>query len=795
MNLLELPAFQHYRFLSESHSNCDLTFSQYLRLKRHKAWLACVDGTFNRSDGLAQVVSAWSEFADSCIQETCEHVAGQLNFYSDYAVLALGKLGSKELNLSSDVDLIFATEDSSSVATKFFREVVRLLSERTELGFCFRVDIDLRPGGTQGPMFNNLAQIEDYYGNFGEAWERMAFVRCRAVHGSSSYIDSLLHILRRFTYRKHLDYSLLEDFKITRAKVLALPDAKPTSTSLNIKLSPGGIREVELFIHSLMVIHGGKNSAIRTTSTESAIMNLVDIEVISVVDGDFLRGHYWKLRRLENAIQAKEDSQTHQLLKEDFSILTHFELSWDSLMEDMKTAHRLVGTLLGTNVQLESPIPETLQEQIKWLEHHGVNWNSVEDLWTELFKTPFFSRNRERDHHFRQRFLTEQIRLMLRVPHGLNIGLPRLLSLLRAIKSKPGFYYSFAQQERLHNQLSQIILSSETLANLIVHRPELLDSFFFNQVEIQSEDPEELAAQLLDYKLINTIHSSLDFIKDPSSAKLEVLSSNLSKTADFIAGTLLRFANSEFNTKLNILCLGKWACKELGIKSDLDFIFITEEPPSVADLKAARRFLQLLTGLQRGGVLYATDLRLKPTESASPLVAEYAAVLDFLSTKAAPWEIEAYSKGRFLHPYPGLDSSEPPFFKAIKSRHLSPIDMESLKEIQFKLYQKKTANLDEMIKYSRGGLLEIELAAQCASWQSLLFPPHPTLQTTIEGLALAQSQVPRQKSWFKLLENYYLLRVSEQLVLLGLLPTCDVKNLLAQNDALLQQLDPRRGSN
>src|SRR5690606_4306300 len=161
----------------------------------------------------------------------------------------LGKLGANELNLSSDIDLMIVTEEMPRQEQfRAARQFVARLSEGGPSGFCFRVDLDLRPGGQFSPLSCSATQLQDYYWSLGETWERLALVRFRAVCGEKATIQQVEDIVRRYCYRKHLDYGLLEDLKKLRSQI---HHHHFNAKAVNLKLVPGGIRDIELFVHAL----------------------------------------------------------------------------------------------------------------------------------------------------------------------------------------------------------------------------------------------------------------------------------------------------------------------------------------------------------------------------------------------------------------------------------------------------------------------------------------------------------------------------------------------------------------
>jgi glutamate-ammonia-ligase adenylyltransferase len=282
------------------------TVADRIRLKRHETWLRCALATFHERATAADVCRFWSAQADDLIREAWREAKGS----DTMAILALGKLGSEELNLSSDVDLVFVRGDNDPLEQKPIREFQALLNDATESGFALRVDLTLRPGGRSTSLLPSASEFEYHYGYHGEMWERLAYVRMRVLQGDATLVKSIEEFTRKFSFRKHLDYTLLEDLKALRTKIRSEKfETRPNA--FHLKLGIGGIRELELFVHALQVIHGGRHPHLRTHSTTEGLKRIKTLGVLPGAECDFLLESYWYLRELENRLHAYEDQQTY----------------------------------------------------------------------------------------------------------------------------------------------------------------------------------------------------------------------------------------------------------------------------------------------------------------------------------------------------------------------------------------------------------------------------------------------------------------------------------------------------
>jgi len=243
-----------------------------------------------------------------------------------FAVLGFGKLGARELNYSSDVDLVFVHEaegdpsrggsrgslPTPGYCTRLAERTAKLLTEVTEDGFVFRVDLRLRPDGMNGPITNSLLGTLQYYEALGQTWERAALFKARPVGGDRDLGAQLLAELEPFIYRRTLDYTMIADLERMKARVEEQEQGKGRSER-NVKLGPGGIREVEFLVQSFAMVHGGKDRRLRERSTLALLRVLVEVGLLPRADGDALARAYGWLRRVEHALQIDEDRQVHVL--------------------------------------------------------------------------------------------------------------------------------------------------------------------------------------------------------------------------------------------------------------------------------------------------------------------------------------------------------------------------------------------------------------------------------------------------------------------------------------------------
>ncbi len=783
-------------------------FSEDLRNERNQIWNRLAAAAKCNSASPLEICFSWSEAANiilakafiQCFGEfldlDVEDLESAKNHEKKIALFAFGKLGAMELNLSSDVDLLLVAEETSEDLLVSLRKFQKLLNDRTHLGYVFRLDFDLRPGGKQGPLIPSLEQLRDYYGNYGETWERLAFVRLRPICGDQNIINDVMGFSKKFSYRRHLDFTLFEDLKNLRAKIQDHYWARSQANIIDLKLGVGGIRDVELFAHALQVVHGGKDQGLQLRSTSEALFQLQQKNLLPLEEAAFLEKHYWNLRMLENFVQAQDDQQTH-LIKIDETYPDFISDSLRNITTDMKQCDQIVRTLLG-----ESPIEQSLDNIIEnELTDIGMDQQEIEELWQEILSQEVLSHHRTRDESARKAFLNEFMIFLKEQGGDRHRGLLFLRDFVRGTRAKATFFSMLLREKALMKKLAWLFGHSAYLSKILCNRPELLDSFIYRSQHDHSADMGQLLEELAEKKLLSELISGSQFLEDKN---LHELMRNLTDTADSIASILLAAIKKDFPSSIEILALGKWGGQELGFRSDLDFIFVITGEPVENDYKVAKRFISRITESHRGGNIFSVDMRLSPSGMAGPLVIPLHDLQDYLASEAQAWERQAYLKGRWI------GYSGPNLKLSFLSRGLKNTELQELDRIRLELISK--SNFPNL-KLSEGGLIDIEFAAQTF----LLNSRNEIFQRTETESFISEWG----DSALQLMHNYVRLRQIEQMFqlvasentvelnrnhqsfqALGLVLGQDSESLvkevelnLSNNIEILKSLDPRRQSN
>lgn len=771
------PAVDRYRALIQQRT--DDRHRQF-KLKRHRAWLRCAAALFYNTASDENVCRWWSQQSDQLLLEAAELVGLDT---TKVAVFALGKLGAEELNLSSDIDLIFVRsnheqqsvqEDCSAELTRAVQNLIQFLSENDEFGFCYRVDVSIRPGGRSGPLISTIDGFENHYGYYGETWERLALVRLRGLFGPSDVLSQIQSFATQYTYRKRIDLGLLDELRLLLSRIRMEQSERQAKFGakegrLHLKLDPGGIREIELLVHALLVIHGGRNPELRTHLTSDAIRRLVALGSgsLSPEDGELLRKSYWSLRAIENRLQCENDEQTYWLeCVRSPNQCTEVQTVFDSvigLSERLLPAERM-STTVNANELCALGISDTAAERIT----------------KEVDAIELYARNRERALSERNAFFRSFLDCLKGADRSqIELALDTLIDFLKSARAKSSLFSLLAQNLELVRKLALLFSNSPYGSSLLIRRPELLDGILFRRAAPASEEVETRLMQLQETHQIHEVIATLHLLDRSGS---EGPSQSASVLADSIATEVMKEACQATGADdIHIVALGKWGGLELGIRSDLDFVLVSSNPPDEDQHRACRRFLNWIQSI------YPIDLRLRPSGSAGPILISQDALLDYLAGPAMAWERQSWLRMRTLPIVPIANSvqstklgvDDPLRIKVLQvilGRGLSESDKAELIKIQNLLLQplpQLTGDLASVpavdLKLSRGGLTEIEFAGQISHFK--LGPQSPLLNHKLETFSNRLFlQSLRDQAFFlsneeiaELSQTYEWLRTIEQL--------------------------------
>jgi glutamate-ammonia-ligase adenylyltransferase len=575
-----------------------------------------------------------------------------------FSVISLGKLGGQELNYSSDIDLMFIyggngeTDGAASLSNKEFykkvaNEYTALLSAYTAEGQCYRVDLRLRPDGTLGEVCHSTEGAQVYYAQRARDWEKQMLIKARLSAGEREPGAALLEFVEPLIYQSSLDFGAVEVVSETRQRISEKMAARRGSANgLDIKLMPGGIRDIEFLVQCLQRLHGGREQWVRHGGSMIALFRLRDKGLLS--DGEYARlaAAYQLLRCLEHRLQMDEDRQTHTLPSD----VQQLEL----------LARKMPGDGTGASHSAEW-LRQTLDE-------HRANVQEIYDRVIHAQKplyykdaTPAVSQEEEVETSppasNLTRFLDERApQLAEAVANaGLHRGRERFEHFLEKAFANPEILGRLEGNPKLSAQVLDIFEHSPYFADDLLRYPELLEEIAqpFELMEMPLPDGAALRRfyrrQMLRIQTESILHAAPIF-------------STLSRTsllADSVIGETYRIALTEATPPANpaytpfdqmmIVALGRLGMGEFDLGSDADLVFVI--PDADAEEHAfwtaiAERMIQILSAYTGEGVMFTVDTRLRPNGREGDLVQTEGAYKTYFASHAEAWEGITYMKSR-----------------------------------------------------------------------------------------------------------------------------------------------------
>ncbi len=693
-------------------------------------------------------------------------------------VIGMGKLGGGELNVSSDIDLVFVypeegeTSGPRSISNhEYFDRLGRKLSAAigaiTENGYVFRVDMRLRPYGESGPLAMSLAMLENYFITQGREWERYAWIKARVVCGNRG--KELMQLARPFVFRKYLDYAAFNSMRGLHGQVHQ--EVQRRDMSENIKLGPGGIREIEFIAQVFQLIRGGRESGLRIRPTCAVLRQLVDLNLLPEQAAGELQDAYVFLRNLEHRLQYLDDDQTQSLPKneQDRALIAKAMgfAGFDAFLRQLDT-HRARVSLHFEQVFAAPQITShpllalwegtfTDEEAVKQLA--GLGYRNPQQIVLRL-------KNIRHSSRYRQMPATTQSRLDALMPAMIeaaasfgDAALERLLLLTESIGRRESYLALLLEYPQVLQSLTKLCGASSWAAQYLAQHPLVLDELLDPRTLYSPPDWPRLQAVLSAQLLDADIERQMDILRQFHHAQvfrlvaqdlagllaLETLSDHLSDLADLILKWVLRLCWEGLHQKhcddpyFAIIGYGKLGGKELGYASDLDLIFLyDDEHPEAQAVYArlAQRINTWLTSYTGAGILYDTDLRLRPDGAGGLLVSGIAAFSEYQRLHAWVWEHQALTRGRFVAGNQQVGDRFEVIRKEVlcAKRDLAKLRSEILNMRSKMLEAHPNASGLFDLKHDRGGIIDVEFIVQ---FLVLGYAhAHPVLTGNIGNLAL-----------------------------------------------------------
>lgn len=753
-------------------------------LHRDLCGLASLDEVFATMTGLADTCIAAS--AAEALRRA-EAVHGSPAGGDTLVVAALGKLGGCELNVSSDVDLVFlhAGEGETSGPRRvshheFFaaagRTLIALMSEVNEHGPAFRVDMRLRPFGISGPPVTSLPALEDYVIGHARPWERYAWMKARIVAGPAAGVDE---VIQPFVYRRYLDYGMLDALRELHGRIAEA--ARERRKVDDIKVGAGGIREIEFAAQLIQMIRGGRDPGLRTTSTRAALAAIEERGLMQPGRTRTLLAAYAFLRRLEHRLQYYDDQQTQALPRDpehqaaiaeamDFASWPELlgaldghralvQEAFDALFEKgakpaAPSAARLAASLFDPQA---TPDPELIAETLA-----GAGITEPASVAARLIEYTRSRRYRSLSASSRAKVerLLPQVVAAAAAEGGTDAVASRLMELVEAIDRREAYYSLLVENPQVLGRAARLMARSAWASRLLGRHPILLDELTRDARSFAATDwaaeraslGRECAAlagdveRLLDHLRHYKQRQVLRFTMADLEGELPVMA--LSDELSALADTILDVTLAEARRNVGVggdgagFCAvgyGKLGGKELGYGSDLDIVFLYDESMAGQAENLARvatRVNNWMTALTPAGVLYDIDLRLRPDGNKGLMVGSIAAFRDYQLARAWTWEHQALTRARACAGDPALGAR----FEALRDEILAmPRERGKLfgeiLEMRERMRKEHRRGRDapsrdqapaEDIKHVAGGIIDLEFCVQALVL--LHGPAHPQLR-------------------------------------------------------------------
>ncbi len=698
-------------------------------------------------------------------------------------VLGMGKLGAWELNYSSDIDLIFAYAEDGVLQdrkattygeffTRLGRSLVKVLDQVTADGFVFRTDLRLRPFGDSGPLVMTFDGMEAYYQTQAREWERYAMIKARQVAGDFNTGPQLMAMLQPFVYRRYLDYGAFEELRTLKFKITE--ELKRKDRMENVKLGPGGIREVEFIGQAFQLIRGGQNKSLQQREILKILEVLGTLGAIAKETSQQLIASYCFLRRVENHIQQYQDQQTHDLPTDPkVRAILAYSLgfaNWEDFKTELDAVRQFVQSVFDDVFSVSQQVNGNQESQSVWIGRAGepvllehlqeLGYQHPQQALTLLtgFKNASTIRRlTAKGAAVIDRLMPKLIETLPNVTHP-EQTLKRILTLLEAVAGRNVYLALLSENPEALGQLVKLSAASPWICDYLSRYPVLFDELLDTRTlyeplsrqaleaqlteqlnAIEWQDEEQLMYALRKFKQVHVLRVAAADIM--GAIPIMVVSDYLTYIAESILQQVVRHAWRLIADKhgvppeakrpvagFGVLGYGKLGGIELGYGSDLDMVFLYDcpdgnamtdgrKPISCSQFYArlGQKVRHILNTNMLCGILYDVDMRLRPSGDSGLLVSHIKAYENYLRNEAWTWEHQALVRARFISGDEAIKAE----FEQIRHKILSlPRDVAKLKQEVREMREKMRDNLavkqpDKFdIKQSKGGIADIEFIVQ-----------------------------------------------------------------------------------
>ena len=743
-------------------------------LRRARSWLmlALIERDLGGAASLDEVCTTMTGFAELATARALRGAAQELAARhgrpldalgrpQDLLAIGMGKAGGNELNVSSDLDLVFVFREegesegvdgvgriaSSDWMHRLARRAIELLAEYTGDGFVFRVDTRLRPNGDSGPLVASMGMLEQYFYAQGREWERFAWLKGRVladsgVAGDAARSDdeaALERIVTPFVFRRYMDYEAFAALRDLHAKIRGevARRAARDPDALDVKLGRGGIREIEFTAQLFQIVRGGRDPALRSRSTLETLATLVDRGLLPAEEAQALARAYRLLRRTEHALQYREDAQTHRL--------PHDDADREQVAAMLRMPRAEFDAALATDTDLVARVfDRLLAPEGDGDERTGDGEVSEGELDAEVRRRfdafrggPRYGAARPETRAAIERLLASAVQRRTG-----NAGLVRLVDLLDTVCRRPAYVALLGKYPEAFARVLRILDWAKWPADYLMQHPVVLDELLDGQL-LDQADYAAWSRQLRERVDAARddggpdVERQMDIVREAHHAQVfrlmaqdlagrltvERVSDHLSELADRVLDLAIELVWATLRLRFRdpprfaAIAYGRLGGKELGYTSDLDLVFLYDDdddraPEAYAQL--AQRLSGWLSARTAAGLLFEIDLRLRPNGVAGLLVSKLGAFEAYQRESAWVWEHQALTRARFS----AGDRAIGERFEAIRRDALSQRrDLSALRNEVIAMRRKMHEghpNRSELfdLKHDRGGMVDIEFLVQ-----------------------------------------------------------------------------------
>ncbi|MGB9743689.1 MAG: hypothetical protein ACPLW6_00255 [Desulfurella sp.] len=681
-----------------------------LREYRKKEYLRIASKEIAKVCKSQEVYLELSELADACLEIALDIAFCQKKLKEKkFCIISMGKLGAKELNFSSDIDIMFVHDnfDDAQEYNKIAQNIVSIISDVQFGSFVFRVDTRLRPFGNNSSLSLSIDEYENYYFSFGQVWEKFALTKARFSAGDKNTANKFFSVIKPFVYTKNIDINYIEEvrsmrYKIKHEKLSNYKNNLINPLKINVKLGLGGIREIEFIAQYFQLIYAGKDTDLQTSSTLEVLDILYTKKYLK--QAKKLKACYLFLRLVEHKIQLKDEKQTADLPlnKEELEIFAKkFNLKADEFLriynQITDSVHEIYKSIFyAHNIPIFSPM-EILED---FFEEEFSDYKQIAIQLSDIARKSRFAKTNPT-------FLTNSIEKayfqLKNMPKSLNSKL--FLNVISGFNSiLPNYYDTFFGSDFIFQ--TALLAFSIGLYQKLNQYPFLIDEFFYIDQPLEIIQLSKQEKERLEFNLI-----------------LKLLSGNLDKKNKKILSVFAQKYIQHTITKLQIkdlivLAYGKLGIEELFVNSDLDLVFLAK----TVDDKKIYEVSNLVRELNK---IYSVDLRLRPFGEKGLIVSEVDYFKSYLAKYAKDWEKLAIQKARIIYSDIDCDLTDS------INEFARFIDKKSIREMKELIEKHKGFD----IKNERGGIVDIEFILQYLCIQNNCFEFGKSVEEMIDKIS------------------------------------------------------------